>query len=174
MIVFCLLILLVAWFVLRGVAGYDSRIERGGYVRINHRFFRALLIRKWSPMDRADRPKQDLDKISCVGICFYVLGALVLVASLVLCCVIEPIPLTPREWETELGIEMANDKAALLLCAVFMFLCFAWEFYKLFFFAKREKTNAERIGCRCICGAAMALMGGMIVILIIELVCCFL
>ena len=70
-------------FMIRILAGYDSRYQNGKYVSVNNTVLSKILLDSMSIYSRTKRPKKDKNKMSICGIPFYVSVATVLLINLV-------------------------------------------------------------------------------------------
>ena len=119
--------LLLLWSVVfvRALAGYDSRVQKGGAYSVKSPFFAALLLDRYSMMQRSKRKKCDQNKISLAGICLWSAVALVLLlAPILLLFFTAPIPPWTLEsqkfflYADTLGEKLFSITVLLLVCSV--------------------------------------------------------
>ena len=109
-------------FMIRILAGYDSRYQNGKYVSVKNTALSKILLDSMSIYSRTNRLKKDKNKISICGIPFYVAATVVLLINLVFLFVAD-IPIEPWGIETDKFIVYANtfnDK----ISAISIFLLF--------------------------------------------------
>ena len=94
-------------FMIRILAGYDSRYQNGKYVSVNNKVLSKILLDSVSIYSIIKRPKKDKNKMSICGIPFYVAAAAVLLINLVFLFVAD-IPIEPWGIETNEFIVYAN------------------------------------------------------------------
>ena len=94
-------------FMIRILAGYDSRYQNGKYVSVNNTVLSKILLDSMSIYSRTKRPKKDKNKMSICGIPFYVAAAAVLLINLVFLLVAD-IPIEPWGIETNKFFVYAN------------------------------------------------------------------
>ena len=118
-------------FMIRILAGYDSRYQNGKYVSVNNKVLSKILLDSMSIYSRTKRLKKDKNKMSICGIPFYVATAAVLLINLVFLFVAD-IPIEPWGIETNEFIVYANtfnDKISaisilLLFCSLIVYIAF--------------------------------------------------
>ena len=99
-------------FIIRTLAGYDSRYQNGKYLSIKNTVLSKILLDSMSIYSRTKRLKKDNNKMSICGIPFYVTAAFVLLINLVFLFIAD-IPIEPWCIETSKFIVCAktfNDK----------------------------------------------------------------
>ena len=94
-------------FMIRILAGYDSRYQNGKYVSVKNTVLSKILLDRMSIYSRTKRPKKDKNKMSICGIPFYVSVAAVLLINLVFLLVAD-IPIEPWGIETNKFFVYAN------------------------------------------------------------------
>ena len=94
-------------FMIRILAGYDSRYQNGKYVSVKNTVLSKILLDSMSIYSRTKRPKKDKNKMSIRGIPFYVAAATVLLVNLVFLFIAD-IPIGPWGIETNKFIVYAN------------------------------------------------------------------
>ena len=94
-------------FMIRILAGYDSRYQNGKYVPVKNTVLSKILLDSMSIYSRTKRPKKDKNKMSIRGIPFYVAAATVLLINLVFLFIAD-IPIGPWGIETNKFIVYAN------------------------------------------------------------------
>ena len=114
---------------IRGFAGYDSRKKKGKYIVIKSRILSTLLLDEMVMLEKTYRLKKDRNKMSIVGLIYYLVALVVLIISIVF-ALIPNIPCEPWAFESAkfvLFADSLNDKIVtvaitLLLAAVFSYL----------------------------------------------------
>ena len=99
-------------FMIRILAGYDSRYQNGKYLSVKNTVLSKILLDSMSIYSRTKRLKKDKNKMSICGIPFYVTAAFVLLINLVFLFITD-IPIEPWGIETSKFIVYAktfNDK----------------------------------------------------------------
>ena len=99
-------------FMIRILAGYDSRYQSGKFLYVKNKALSKILLDSMSIYSRTKRLKKDKNKMSICGIPFYVAAAAVLLINLVFLFVAD-IPIEPWGIETSKFIVYAttlNDK----------------------------------------------------------------
>ena len=94
-------------FMIRILAGYDSRYQNGKYISVKNTVLSKILLGSMSIYSRTKRPKKDKNKMSIRGIPFYVAAASVLLINLVFLFIAD-IPIGPWGIETNKFIVYAN------------------------------------------------------------------
>ena len=167
LIIFCIVFI-------RCFAGYDSRFENGKYIYIKHPVLRVILTDSTSFFERTKRRKNDRDKMSVVGLLFYVVAALVILINIVLLLVpqmpIEPWAIPSTKFK---AIDTLNEKISVIL--VWLLLC-AVMGYMITLCARSVKTIKQkwlRIFVYAILALAICTIGGTSFYMLKELVLCF-
>ena len=114
---------------IRGFAGYDSRKKKGKYIVIKSRILSTLLLDEMVMLEKTYRLKKDRNKMSIVGLIYYLVALVVLIISIVF-ALIPNIPCEPWTFESAkfvLFADSLNDKIVtvaitLLLAAIFSYL----------------------------------------------------
>lgn len=99
----------------RFYAGYDSRFQKGKFIRIKNRRLRQFLIDETSFFDKSNRPKQDLGKISYSGVALYVFSFVVFCLSIISYFVFPQTPVDPWRIETDdfvMHVDTLNEKVS--------------------------------------------------------------
>ena len=128
MLLMYVLFLLSVIFI-RGFAGYDSRKQKGKYILIKNRILSTFLLDEMIMFEKSYRPKKDRNKMSFVGLVYYIAASIVFIISIVFSIV----PDIPSEAWTFQSAKFAlladtlNDKIVAiaitsLLAAVFSYL----------------------------------------------------
>ena len=94
-------------FMIRILAGYDSRYQSGKFLYVKNKALSKILLDSMSIYSRTKRLKKDKNKMSICGIPFYVAAAAVLLINLVFLFVAD-IPIEPWGIETNKLIVYAN------------------------------------------------------------------
>lgn len=94
-------------FMIRILAGYDSRYQNGKYLSVKNTVLSKILLDSMSIYSRTKRLKKDKNKMSICGIPFYVAAAFVLLINLVFLFITD-IPIEPWGIETSKFIVYAN------------------------------------------------------------------
>ena len=118
-------------FMIRILAGYDSRYQNGKYLSVKNTVLSKILLDSMSIYSRTKRLKKDKNKMSICGIPFYVTAAFVLLINLVFLFITD-IPIEPWGIETSKFIVYAktfNDKISaisilLLLMSIVGYIAF--------------------------------------------------
>ena len=119
------LIFIISFIMIRFIAGYDSRFQKGRCLTVNNPVIRAILMDRMSFFERTNRRKEDIPKMSVCGVIFYAAAFIVLMINLVLLAVPQ-IPIQP--WEMGAGrffvsVDSLNEKvSALSIFPLFMSL----------------------------------------------------
>ena len=128
MVMMYVLFLLSVIFI-RGFAGYDSRKKKGKYIVIKSRILSIFLLDEMDMLEKTYRLKKDRNKMSIVGLIYYLVALVVLIISIVF-ALVPDIPCEPWAFESAkfvLFADSLNDKIVtvaitLLLAAVFGYL----------------------------------------------------
>ena len=146
---------------------YDSRNPKGKYIVIKNDKLAKLLIEKQNFWDRRYTLNKDRNKMSVVGLIFYLCSAFIIVLTLVLMCVPQ-IPCEPLEIDAAkmyLYAETLNEKipvifTMILLCAEFLYFSILLLRYKKEI--KQKWIRLLVLVCSSIicliCGAVIAVM----------------
>ena len=94
-------------FMIRILAGYDSRYQNGKYLSVKNTVLSKILLDSMSIYSKTKRLKKDKNKMSICGIPFYVAAAFVLLINLVFLFITD-IPIEPWGIETSKFIVYAN------------------------------------------------------------------
>ena len=94
-------------FMIRILAGYDSRYQNGKYLSVKNTVLSKILLDSMSIYSRTKRLKKDKNKMSICGIPFYVAAVFVLLINLVFLFITD-IPIEPWGIETSKFIVCAN------------------------------------------------------------------
>lgn len=94
-------------FMIRILAGYDSRYKNGKYLSVKNTVLSKILLDGMSIYSKTKRLKKDKNKMSICGIPFYVAAACVLLINLVFLFITD-IPIEPWGIETSKFIVYAN------------------------------------------------------------------
>ena len=94
-------------FMIRILAGYDSRYQNGKYLSVKNTVLSKILLDSMSIYGRTKRLKKDKNKMSICGIPFYVAAVFVLLINLVFLFITD-IPIEPWGIETSKFIVYAN------------------------------------------------------------------
>lgn len=114
---------------IRGFAGYDSRKQTGKYIIINNKAVSSLLLDKMMMLEKSYRPRKDRNKMSVVGLVYYIAAFIVFIISVVF-TLVPDIPCKPWAFQSvkfALLADSLNDKIVAiaitsLLAAVFSYL----------------------------------------------------
>ena len=127
MVMMYVLFLLSVIFI-RGFAGYDSRKKKGKYIVIKSRILSTLLLDEMVMLEKTYRLKKDRNKMSTVGLIYYLAALIVLVLSIVL-ALIPAIPCEPWTFESAkfvLFADSLNDK--IVTVAITLLLSAVWDY----------------------------------------------
>ena len=167
LIIFCILFI-------RCFAGYDSRFEKGKYICIKQPVLRVILIDSESFFERTQRRKNDRDKMSVVGLWFYIVAALVIFINIVFLLVdqmpIEPWAIPSTKFN---AIDTLNEKISVI--SVWLLLC-AVMGYMITQCARSVKTIEQkwlRIFIYALLALGICAIGGTSFYMLKELVLCF-
>ena len=94
-------------FMIRILAGYDSRYQNGKYLSVKNTVLSKILLDSMSIYGKTKRLKKDKNKMSICGIPFYVAAACVLLINLAFLFITD-IPVEPWGIETSKFIVYAN------------------------------------------------------------------
>lgn len=94
-------------FMIRILAGYDSRYQNGKYLSVKNTVLSKILLDSMSIYSRTKRLKKDKNKMSICGIPFYVAAVFALLINLVFLFITD-IPIEPWGIETSRFIVSAN------------------------------------------------------------------
>ena len=133
MLYYMILIFVLTALFIRMNAGYDSRYNKCRYFTIKNGTLSRLLLDIFSPISKTDRIKKDFNKISIVGVYYYIALAVVLLMILVL-NLIPDIAIEPIEVGRHYGkiiIDTLNIKVSMELIYAIMFstLCYVLVVY---------------------------------------------
>ena len=120
---FLLSLIFIRWF-----AGYDSRRQTGKYVIIKNKTLSTLLLEKMTFLDKNDRTKKDRNKMSVVGLVYYIAAFIVFIISVVF-TLVPDIPSEPWAFESAKFILFAdslNDK--IVTVAITLLLSAVWDY----------------------------------------------
>ena len=114
---------------IRGFAGYDSRKKKGKYILIKNQILSTLLLDEMIMFEKSYRLKKDRNKMSFVGLVYYIAAFIVFIISVVF-ALVPDIPSEPWAFQSAkfaLLADTLNDKIVtvaitLLLCAVLNYL----------------------------------------------------
>ena len=127
MVMMYVLFLLSVIFI-RVFAGYDSRKEKGKYIVIKSRILSTLLLDEMVMLEKTDRLKKDRNKMSVVGLIYYLAALIVLLLSIIF-AFIPAIPCEPWAFESAKFILFAdslNDK--IVTVAITLLLSAVWDY----------------------------------------------
>lgn len=127
MVMMYVLFLLSVIFI-RIFAGYDSRKEKGKYIVIKSRILSTLLLDEMDMLEKTDRLKKDRNKMSILGLIYYLAALIILILSIVL-ALIPNIPCEPWAFESAKFILVAdslNDK--IITVAITLLLSAVWDY----------------------------------------------
>ena len=122
------ILFLFALIFIRGFAGYDSRKQKEKYIVIKNKFLSRLLLDKMMMLEKSYRPKKDRNKMSFVGLVYYIAASIVFIISIVFSIV----PDIPSEAWTFQSAKFAlladtlNDK--IVTIAITLLLCAVWNY----------------------------------------------
>ena len=120
---FLLSLIFIRWF-----AGYDSRRQTGKYVIIKNKTLSTLLLEKMTFLDKNDRTKKDRNKMSVVGLVYYIAAFIVFIISVVF-TLVPDIPSKPWAFQSvkfALLADSLNDK--IVTIAITMLLSAVWDY----------------------------------------------
>ena len=123
------IIFLLALIFIRSFAGYDSRKQTGKYIIINNKALSSLLLDKMMMFEKSYRLKKDRNKMSFVGLVYYIAAFIVFIISVVF-TLVPDIPSEPWVFQSvkfALLADSLNDKIVVIaitsiLAAVFSYL----------------------------------------------------
>ena len=123
------IIFLLALIFVRGFAGYDSRRQKGKYIVIKNEILSRLLLDKMMMFEKSYRLKKDRNKMSFVGLVYYIAAFIVFIISVVF-TLVPDIPSEPWVFQSvkfALLADSLNDKIVVIaitsiLAAVFSYL----------------------------------------------------
>ena len=127
MVMMYVLFLLSVIFI-RGFAGYDSRKKKGKYIVIKNETLSRLLLDKMMMLEKSYRLKKDKNKMSIVGLMYYIAAFIVFIVSIVF-ALIPDIPCDPwvfRSAKFALLADTLNDK--IVTIAITLLLSAVWDY----------------------------------------------
>lgn len=127
MVMMYVLFLLSIIFI-RGFAGYDSRKKKGKYIVIKSRILSTLLLDEMVMLEKTYRLKKDRNKMSIVGLIYYLAALIVLLLSITF-AFIPAIPCEPWAFESAkfvLFADSLNDK--IVTVAITLLLSAVWDY----------------------------------------------
>ena len=127
MVMMYVLFLLSIIFI-RGFAGYDSRKKKGKYIVIKSRILSTLLLDEMVMLEKTYRLKKDRNKMSIVGLIYYLAALIVLLLSIIF-AFIPAIPCEPWAFESAkfvLFADSLNDK--IVTVAITLLLSAVWDY----------------------------------------------
>ena len=127
MVMMYVLFLLSVIFI-RGFAGYDSRKKKGKYIVIKSRILSTLLLDEMVMLEKTYRLKKDRNKMSIVGLIYYLAALIVLLLSIIF-AFIPAIPCEPWAFESAkfvLFADSLNDK--IVTVAITLLLSAVWDY----------------------------------------------
>ncbi len=133
---------------LRFTAGYDSRYQRGKFIKIKSPVLRKILLDKMSFEERRYRLKKDIDKMSVSGLVLYIVAFIVFLFILVFLCFVPPIPTDVFMFEGSrffIYLDTFNKKAAAVGIAAFFCLTVLYISFNLILSAKFIKTKGVKV-----------------------------
>ena len=140
MLVMYVLFLLSVIFI-RGFAGYDSRKQKGKYILIKNRILSAFLLDEMIMFEKSYRPKKDRNKMSFVGLVYYIAASIVFIISIVFSIV----PDIPSEAWTFQSAKFAlladtlNDK--IVTIAITLLFCAVWNYIAVSIIRTAQNTK---------------------------------
>ena len=146
MVMMYVLFLLSVIFI-RGFAGYDSRKKKEKYIVIKSRILSTLLLDEMVMFENTYRLKKDRNKMSIVGLIYYLAALVVLIISIVF-ALIPNIPCEPWTFESAkfvLFADSLNDK--IVTVAITLLLSAVWDYIavSIIKFTKDTKPTWLRI-----------------------------
>ncbi len=127
MVMMYVLFLLSVIFI-RGFAGYDSRKKKGKYIVIKSRILSIFLLDEMDMLEKKYHLKKDRNKLSIVGLIYYLVALVVLIISIVF-ALIPNIPCEPWTFESAkfvLFADSLNDK--IVTVAITLLLSAVWDY----------------------------------------------
>ena len=127
MVMMYVLFLLSVIFI-RGFAGYDSRKKKGKYIVIKSRILSIFLLDEMDMLEKKYHLKKDRNKMSIVGLIYYLAALVVLIISIVF-ALIPNIPCEPWAFESAkfvLFADSLNDK--IVTVAITLLLSAVWDY----------------------------------------------
>lgn len=127
MVMMYVLFLLSVIFI-RGFAGYDSRKKKGKYIVIKSRILSIFLLDEMDILEKKYHLKKDRNKMSIVGLIYYLAALVVLIISIVF-ALIPNIPCEPWTFESVkfvLFADSLNDK--IVTVAITLLLSAVWDY----------------------------------------------
>lgn len=146
MVMMYVLFLLSVIFI-RIFAGYDSRKEKGKYIVIKSRILSTLLLDEMVMLEKTDRLKKDRNKMSILGLIYYLAALIVLLLSIIF-AFIPAIPCEPWAFESEkfvLFADSVNDKIVTVSITLLFAAAFSYLAVSIVKFTKDTKPTWLRI-----------------------------
>lgn len=145
--------LLMVFLFARMISCYDSRISKGKYVTINNKTLAKLLIDNEHFFYKGKRTlKKDRNKLSIVGLTFYLGVVFIVVVSFVF-FLLPIIPCEPFELDTSkmyFYADTLNEKVPLILSIILMCAELIYTAVLLFKYRKEIEQKGIKIFC-CVC-----------------------
>jgi len=174
------LVFIMSLFLIRLIAGYDSRHQKGKYVTIQNTLLCKVLLSRSVVVERKKRLKKDQNKMSVWGIAFYAAAGVVLLVNLFFLFV-NDIPVEP--WvidSTELYIyaDTLNEKVSALVVLI-LFASLAAYFNCGWFCYTADTIKAKmpkwvKIFVSVVVTITLLSVAALSIYFIFELVSCFL
>jgi len=130
-------------FMIRILAGYDSRYQNGKYLSVKNTVLSKILLDSMSIYSRTKRLKEDKNKMSICGIPFYVAAVFVLLINLVFFFITD-IPIEPWGIETSKFIVYAktfNDKISAISILLLLMSIIAYIAVTIIHSTKETKSK---------------------------------
>ncbi len=159
----------------RFFAGYDSRYQNGRYIVINNPKLRRLLIDETSFFERRKRHKNDINKMTVLGLILYIYSLVTLVLSILLHIIVPPIPVEPWEIETDrlfVYADTLNEKIVAICIWLFFLSVIACMAFLMSKYIKKAKQKWIKILTYVTCSTMLAAVAFMLFETIKELVMC--
>ena len=127
MVMMYVLFLLSVIFI-RGFAGYDSRKKKGKYIVIKSRILSIFLLDEMDMLEKKYHLKKDRNKMSIVGLIYYLAALVVLIISIVF-ALIPNIPCEPWAFESAKFVLFANSlNDKIVTVAITLLLSAVWDY----------------------------------------------
>ena len=126
---------------IRCFAGYDSRRQKGKYIVIKNEILSRLLLDKMMMLEKSYRLKKDKNKMSIVGLMYYIAAFIVFIVSIVF-ALIPDIPCDPwvfRSAKFALLADTLNDK--IVTIAITLLLAADWIYLAVAIIRITKNTN---------------------------------
>jgi len=133
-------------FLARNIAGYDSRYNNHKYFSIKNKFLASVFLPKSTGFSRHNikRAKSDFNKMTFVGLSFYICNLIIIISIPVLLFFVPEIKTMPFEMESRylyIFVDTANEKIPILLTCILLAAEIIFECLKGILHARKENKK---------------------------------